>query len=295
MLHAESHLMNRQASPVPGWLANVSRRTMEEEPFPLRDILHHSLYYPASGFDGGPVKNLAGCLFSFVYVDNGSCPNISRASLDRELDERGFWGYRIVGRREVSREELFPQRHLPRTIYDLLTDRVGEDWVGDLPQPGEAPFFCEWLVFERQAEFGHSHGPLRISWLFVCADGVRTFIDLYVANSIAPGAVAIIQSGMGMRLEQPDGEFARCVLANPDCRPGILLLGGWGTADRFREMCWPGYRPPCDHEWESIQRKERIRPHDKCRDVCDDAVLEDYDYREIPPVLTSTTVWLKDA
>ena len=289
--------MNRRASFAAGWLANVSHGTMEEEPFPLRDILHHSVYYPASGFDGGPVKNLAGCLFSFVYVDNGICSDISRASLDRELEERGFWGYRIVGRREVSREELFPRRHLPMAIHDLLTDRQGEDWVRYLPLRGEAPFFCEWLVFERLADFGHSHGPLRFSWLFVCAEGVRTFISQYVANSIAPAAVAIIQSGMGMPLEQFDGLFARCVLANPDCRPGILLLGGRGAADRFREMCWPGYRRPCIHEWECIQRKERVRPHDNCRDVCDDAVLVDYDYREDPPagVLTSTTVWLKDA
>ena len=275
------------------WLANVSHGTMAEEPFPLRDILHNSLYYPASAFDGFPVKHVAGCLSSFVYVDNGFSSDISRALLAREL-ERGFWGYRIVGRREVSREDLFSRRRLSRSILDLMTDRLGEDWVRDLPPVGDVQFFCEWLVFECKAEFGRQHGPLRFSWLFVCAECVRTFTDLYLANSIAPGAVAVIQSGMGMPLEQPDGLFARCVLANPDCRPGILLIGGQGEADRFGDMCWPGYRRPCVHEWESIQHKARVSSHEECGDICIDAVLIEYDYRVIPAtVKSSATVWLR--
>ena len=287
--------MNRRTNAIPDWLANVSANSMEKHPFPLHDLLRDSLYYPASGLDdGSPVKNLAGCVFSFVYVDNGSFSKISRTSLDSELEERGFWGYQIVARRDVSREELFPRG--PTVIQEILSDELGIDWHRNLPPRGEAPFFCDWLVFEREAEFGSGHGPTRFSWLFVCAEGVRTFVELYVANFITPGAVAVIQSGMGMPLEQPDGLFARCVLANPAGHPKILLLGGAGTPDQYREMCWPDYRPPRVDEWESIQRKAFVRPHENCCNICDDAVFVEYDYEDFPPrVAASTTLWLKDS
>ena len=58
----------------------------DESPFPIRLLLRDSLYYPSSGFDGTPVKYLAGKILSFVYVDYGR----TRDELHAELEERGF-------------------------------------------------------------------------------------------------------------------------------------------------------------------------------------------------------------
>ena len=53
------------------WLSRVDPATIQDADFPLDDILRDSLYYPASGFDGDPVRYLAGNVLSFVYVDYG--------------------------------------------------------------------------------------------------------------------------------------------------------------------------------------------------------------------------------
>ena len=280
---------------VPRWLARVTPETMNHEPFPLHDILRDSLYYPASELDGGPVKRLAGCVHSFVYVDI----DLDRTALERELERRefrdyeGFRGYGIVDRREVTREELFRYRRLPPADCELLRERLGEDWYQELPRACEAPFLCEWLVFERQAQFGRNHGPSRFSFLVIRAEAVRTFLDLYMDLSIAPEAVAVIQSGMSSPLENPNGLFAKCVLANPAGRPKILVLGGWGPPDPDGALPWPGYRPPSVHEWATIQRKEHINATAMCPAAADDHTFAEYEIEPPPRIRNHMTVWLR--
>ncbi len=72
--------------------------------FPLGDILRDSLYYPASRFDGDPVAHLTGNIMSFIYVDYGH----GREELDAELANRGFRGYEVIARRDVTERELTP-------------------------------------------------------------------------------------------------------------------------------------------------------------------------------------------
>ena len=50
----------------PAWLASVNASTIGTNPFPLKEILTDSLYYPSSGFDGYPVRFLAGNFLSFT-------------------------------------------------------------------------------------------------------------------------------------------------------------------------------------------------------------------------------------
>ena len=54
--------------PIPTWLDSLTSTTMEREPLPLVDILRESLYYPASGIDGTPIKYFAGHFLSFIFV-----------------------------------------------------------------------------------------------------------------------------------------------------------------------------------------------------------------------------------
>ena len=56
---------------IPRWLVEISPSTITDKPFPIAEVLKDSLYYPSSGFDGDPVKYLAGNIFSFIYVDSG--------------------------------------------------------------------------------------------------------------------------------------------------------------------------------------------------------------------------------
>ena len=208
----------------------------DESPFPIRLLLRDSLYYPSSGFDGKPVKYLAGKILSFVYVDYG----YTRNKLFDKLEEQGFRGYDLVASRSVSERELTPQGWHPPPLdpHDGDPERH-RYWIKDP--------FCEWLLFQRREAVPACHGPSRFSLLYLCADGVAAFHALYVANSIAPKIVAVIRPGCGplgmgwTDFEDPRKIFARSVLGNPGGRPEFLLYGGWEDSNRYRRPCWHDY------------------------------------------------------
>ena len=52
-------------NPTPEWLQNACKENNNDY-FPLQDILRNSLYYPASFFDGFPIKHLSGNFHSFA-------------------------------------------------------------------------------------------------------------------------------------------------------------------------------------------------------------------------------------
>ena len=263
---------------VPAWLARASSDTMHTEPFPLHDVLHDSLYYPASGFDGDPIQYLAGCIASFIYVD--FCHE--RDELESELKERGYLGYKRIRTRPVTERELAPN-----------------GWRPEYPAPGDEgrlfleqrvkPPFCTWSVFERHRECPDSHGPSRFSLLYLCADGRAAFQALYLSNRQRPKAVAVIQPGDQV-FENPEGLFARNVLDNPVGPPDFLLYGGAGGRDRYLQAPWPGYRAPsCLQRGDSgcALRECGVGHFAKCRTVAyHEACFLGY---------TSISVWFGDS
>lgn len=50
-------------------LDEISQETIGSMSFPLREVLEGSLYYPASGTDGSPIRHWQLGVNSFVYVD----------------------------------------------------------------------------------------------------------------------------------------------------------------------------------------------------------------------------------
>ena len=200
---------------VPNWLTELSPTTMKNGRFPVRELLRDSLYYPCSEFDGDPVKHLAGNILSFVYVDYGP----SRDRFLAELQNPGFRGYSLLSHpRSVEPQELTPG---------------GPHW--------QESFFCIWSVFQREVGYNADYGPSRFSLLYICGEAAETFQALYITNFVPPRAVAVIQPGNRTRFENPEGEFANSVSQNPAGQPEILLYGGWGECERYREPCWPGY------------------------------------------------------
>lgn len=223
---------------VPRWLTDLSITAIMNEPFPLRKILHDSLYYPSSGFDGDPVKYLAGNILSFIYVDYG----YSHDEFISASNNPGFRGYDLVASRSVTELELTPQGWhsvLPTRSDDDPSLVLSRDWI-------KKPF-CSWSVFQRCEAVPVSHGPSRFSLLYLCAEGVATFQTLYIANSAAPKAIAVIQPGHGFGgnwtdYTNPEHIFARSVLGNPHGQPEILLYGGHGRRNYYRSPCWPDYK-----------------------------------------------------
>ena len=218
----------------PRWMTDLSSTTVKNKPFSIHELLRDSLYYPSSGFDGDPVKHLAGNILSFIYVDYGH----SRAEFMEDLENRGVCGYELIGQpRSITEQELTPHGWPP----DPPSLKYGDhshlaDWI---KEP-----FCEWVVFQRSADVPPGHGPYRFSLLYLCKEGVTAFRALYIANNIAPKSVAIIQAGATggnwTNFEDPDDIFARSVLNNKAGQPEILLYGGMGCQS-YQKPCWPDY------------------------------------------------------
>lgn len=220
---------------MPLWLSRLTAESIQNGPFPLREILRGSLYYPASGFDGDPVKYLAGETHSFVYVDYGE----REEAFEHTLQTQGFKGYRLLGKRAVSEKALIPRNWNPDTLPPeyRLPDAFSEAY---------GTSFCTWIVLERLSELDDDHGPERFSFLYWCHEGVTAFQKLYVSRRLAPRAVAIIQPGYGFGgnwtdFYAPHGPLARGVLSNPAGQPGLLLCGGDFVAPDALEPAWPGY------------------------------------------------------
>lgn len=208
----------------PRWMADLSSTTVKNKPFSIHELLRDSLYYPGSGFDGDPIKHLAGNILSFIYVDYGH----SRDKFMEALEKPWFPKYEVVGQpRSVTEQELTPN-----------------GWPPDPPTLTYKEPFCEWVVFQRSADVPPGHGPYRFSLLYLCKEGVAAFRALYVANNIAPKSVAIIQAGASggnwTNFEDPKDVFATSVLKNRAGQPEILLYGGMGCQS-YQKPCWPDY------------------------------------------------------
>ena len=161
---------------IPQWLSKLVAASVMNEPFPLRELLKDSFYYPSSGFDGRPIQQIACNFLSFIYVDYG----YSRDEFMVELN-KGFLGYDLLAERAVTAKELTPNGWRPT----LPRHEDGNpDQYFDLSTITKQPF-CSWSVFQRREDFPASHGPARFSLLYLCADGVAAFQALYVAYSPA--------------------------------------------------------------------------------------------------------------
>ena len=217
----------------PKWLMEIDDPANCD--FPQQELLQHSFYYPASGFDGDPVAYLAGNFFSFVYADYG----VTEKDLHDKIRQDGFEGYKPLGYRSVSWGELTPNGRSP-AIFD--PDGGGSSKHRDRIKPS----FCEWYIFERQGNFDENHGPKRFSLLFLCEDGINAYQWLYVDNGRAPEAIAIIQPGRVYGRNHTDFKnqndlLGQTVMGNQNGHPEFLLFGGVGGRDKYEDPCWPRY------------------------------------------------------
>ena len=222
----------------PSWLGKPTANSILCDRLPLKRLLRNSLFYPSSAFDGDPIKFLSGNINSFVYADYGH----SEEELLRALANPGFLGYEPIATRSVTAHELkWPE--LPSYLNETSDENVFELYkkFGWIKRP-----FCSWTIFQRCENRPPSHGPSRFSLLYLCVDGAAAYQALYVANAVAPKAIAVIQPGHGFggnwtNFENPRQILAKTVAANPAGKPELLLFGGYGARDYYRQPCWPEY------------------------------------------------------
>jgi len=209
----------------PPWLAQLQPETFQhgkpQGSLPLEQILRHSLFYPCSGVDIDAVRWLAGNFHSFVYADYSQC----RDDLYKLLRHRGFHGYEVIAQRDVASHELSPLHAMPEQA-------------------------CQWMILQRREDQPATLGPQRLSLLYLCADATAAYRMLYVDNRKSAACVAVIQSHCGPMngcwsfFADRQKAFARTVMENPAGKPRLLLYGGNGKRDFYREPCWDDYANP---------------------------------------------------
>ena len=226
----------------PSWLREISERG-ECERFPLIEILQDSLYYPAAGLNGTPVKFLGGNIFSFIYADYRVSNREFLRNLNGNEKHCGFLGYSCVLQREIRVGEIVPQGWVPPLLPDNSYDRR---FLLDQERRCHEPF-GHWSVWTRKPNFPSEHGPDAFSFLYLGGEMSAVYQALYNRNAIKPKVLAIIQPGSGFgggweHTEAQNSFFKRVVQANPEGMPEILLAGGFGSSSFYEEPCWKEYQ-----------------------------------------------------
>ena len=191
---------------------------------PLKELLEDSVYYPACGTDGRPIKycNTIWRKFgvnSFVYCDFDMSEERFLGQLKTVL------GYHVLAHRSLSRDEYIPEGwtlelegHNPKQYYDTF-----------LGAKREFPPFAHWAVFERDSGRNPMHGPERFSLIYVGGEGLATFQQFYCHHHIAPRMLCFIQcwgfAGNWTDFTDPDAAFATTLRRHPECTPEYVCIG----------------------------------------------------------------------
>ena len=221
----------------PGWLAAIGHGDWSPgTPLPLKELLTESLYYPACGLNGTPVKFLAGNVLSFIYADYGVTKEDYLSNLNGHGPDSGFRGYHSIMQREIFREDIMPSGWKP-----LITPSRPRD-IQRLPaQERLCRPFGHWSVWQKNADSKEVDSPNRFSFLYFAGEMSAIYQGLFCRLAIAPKILAIIQPGaMGGEWEgvtSDDSFFKEVVASNAAGMPEYLLYGGFGGGGYFDQPC----------------------------------------------------------
>ena len=149
----------------------------------LEIFLQNSVYYPACGFDGTPIKFLGKLFSNFVYADYNSEYNDLESNIKNSL-----LGYKLKNSSMISAEELFGIN------WELFAFK-NEEIIRKLHFEWKKPF-AKIYSFERSLGFNDEHGKNNIELLFIKAEGISTYKYLYVNKNIAPKCLVSIVPGL---------------------------------------------------------------------------------------------------
>lgn len=171
-------------------LHRISAANIAHGPFPLREILEDSLYYPGSGVDGTPIRNWSLGVNSFVYVDL----SLTQESYLRAMSEQPVRGYHIVAQRAVRQQELTPSGY--SSVPPVSMSRQDYEMAMRINRAGPDNAFAVWSVLERDQDRDDTFGPERFSLLHVRAEGVAAYAALYLSNGCMPRILAFVRPGL---------------------------------------------------------------------------------------------------
>ncbi|MCK9265454.1 hypothetical protein M0P98_00975 [bacterium] len=251
---------------IPTWLNdsinNINNKTQPD--FNLENILQNSLYYPACGLNGTPVKYLTGNIHSFVYADYMVTKEEFSENLNGTAKDCGFKGYHSIYQREILKNEILPDNwdfklsslflfreneKRRESGSKLLTKQQALAKYGVLGEwENQCEPFAHWSIWLKNPDSNFDEPLKAFSFLFLCGEMSAIYLGLYCRLKIVPTVLSIIQPGGGFGLgweaaDYDNSFFKKVVALNEVGSPPYLLYGGWG--DRVES-----YVKPCWHEYE---------------------------------------------
>ena len=177
---------------LPEFLESVAESTFAGSLFPLQCLLDDSVFYPAAGFDGTPVRYLLPLgLQSFIYCDWSR----SRNTLSEALDATPFRGYRIIAERDIRYHELTANGFVPKPPLGVDASTYAEEISRSGINFGNS--FCRWIVFGPLEEQGRTPIGPRFSLLYLRSEGVATYQALFNSNGARPAVFVDARPGLG--------------------------------------------------------------------------------------------------
>jgi len=166
--------------------------------FNLLDILNGSVFYPAAGIDACDIECLANKLNSFVHVDYSVPREVVEQAMEADFQHVG---YRKIGLKSITKEELTPQGFKRRNfqLNDHERERLQKQFKSDRFYCRNFTPFALWAVYELdETRTGRTTGKIkRFSLLHIGAEACATFEALYLNNKTNPHCVAIISPAEG--------------------------------------------------------------------------------------------------
>jgi hypothetical protein len=150
----------------------------------VQTFLENSVYYPACGFDGTPIKFIGKMFSNYVYADYLSEYN----DLENNISTYGLKGYKLRNSFFINAEELFGIN------WENFIEK-NTDIISNLPFKWKNPF-AKIYSFERCINFSDEHGKKNIELLYVKSEGISTYKYLYTQKNITPKCLVSIVPGL---------------------------------------------------------------------------------------------------
>ena len=206
----------------------------------LKEFLTDSLYYPACGVDWEVIKycnehyDQLG-INKFIYADYWITETMLKNDLVYFIE--CFLGYNLIEWHSVSSSALG---------FDLSLIPECSEFDKEHILGWRRKAYARYAVFEKDPLDGTGNGPDRFSILFLCAEGVVVYENLYLANDIVPKAMAIIQPGTAFGgnwtdFNNPNGPLIQTVNKGKSL-PEYFFFGGAGGSINV-DYIWNEYHP----------------------------------------------------
>ena len=229
-------VLSREAEAVPDWLDANTNLTSD---ILKRFLMSRVVFYPGSGNDGHPFRVFggSGAAHCFVYADYGAEPPVDgRYGRMPTGYERSI--SKVVSLGEIGMN-LDPRHPFGQDLQDngflrgWYARRTGEDWVSGIQ--------ATWMVFCRHENFPETHGSKIFSLLYIHAEAVWIYWNLWARKMLAPYAVLLQDHAWGANWAKFGGQHSPLYKLTERSQkfPPWLFVG-------YNTESWPGYDKTSD-------------------------------------------------